>query len=128
MLCAQIIEIPRVVLMSSPHNILLKIMFSLSTSRVPEFQFASLLCMGCSISHRSAENRSITWINWSMKPDECRESSGNATTWVYIYCKGLNSRQLVFIHCYLNNVFKENCVFKIWEVNRVLRPVLGKSL
>lgn len=55
-----------------------------------------------------------------MKPDERRESSGNATAWVYIYCKALNSWHLVFIHCHLNHDFKENGVFKIWEVNRVL--------
>lgn len=59
--------------MGSPHNILLSIMFPLLTSYVPEFQFAGLHCMRCSISHCSADNRSITQISWSMKPDECRE-------------------------------------------------------
>lgn len=47
-LYGQVIEIPRVALMDSPRNILLNIMFSLSTSCVPGFQFASLHCMGAS--------------------------------------------------------------------------------
>lgn len=37
-----------------------------------------------------------------------------------IYCKALNSWHLIFIHCHLSNDFKENCGFKIREVNRVL--------
>lgn len=37
----------------------------------------------------------------------------------YIYCKALHSWHLIFMHCHLNNDFKENFVFKIQEANSI---------